>query len=160
MKNIAVYPGTFDPITFGHLDIVERACKIFDKVIIAIAANTNKNPLFNLEERVELATKAVNKFSNVEVKGFECLLMKFMRDENANIILRGLRAVSDFDYEFQLAGMNRHLDASIESLFLMPAESYTYISSSFVREIASLGGPVNQFVPEIVVAALKTKLNK
>lgn len=160
MHNIAVYPGTFDPITFGHLDLVERAARIFDRVIVAIAANTNKNPCFSLAERVELARAELQKFNNVSVLGFEILLIDFMRAQNANIILRGMRVVSDFDYEFQLAGMNRHLASDIESLFLMPAENYTYISSSFVREIASLGGNVAQFVPESVVLALKKKTGR
>jgi pantetheine-phosphate adenylyltransferase len=158
MKNIVVYPGTFDPITYGHLDLIERGSRIFDRVIVAIAANTNKKPFFTMEERVELAKQALTKFNNVEVYGFENLLMHFMKKHNANIILRGLRAVSDFDYEFQLAGMNRHLDSNIESMFLMPAESFTYISSSFVREIAQLGGEVTKFVPPVVVNALKEKL--
>ena len=160
MKNIAVYPGTFDPLTFGHIDLVERATKIFDKVIIAIAANTTKNPLFSLTERVQLAADIFKNYSNVVVQGFECLLMDFMRTENANIILRGLRAVSDFDYEFQLAGMNRALAPHIESLFLTPTEKFTYISSSFVKEIASLGGDVKAFVPKTIVEALCKKMRK
>src|SRR6185295_11670886 len=133
--------------------------RIFDQVIVAIACNKNKNPCFTLEERVDLAKEVLQPYSSVTVLGFEVLLIDFMRLHKANIILRGMRAVSDFDYEFQLAGMNRHLAADIESLFLMPAENYTYISSSFVREIASLGGDVTQFVPEIVVKALKKKMS-
>lgn len=160
MKNIAIYPGTFDPITFGHIDLIERAGLMFDKVIVAIAANSNKKPVFNLEERVQLAKQALGRLSNVEVAGFDTLLTEFMGKHGANIILRGLRAVSDFDYEFQLAGMNRRLAPKIESLFLMPGENFTYISSSFVREIASLGGDVSQFVPEIVATALKKKYGK
>jgi pantetheine-phosphate adenylyltransferase len=160
MKNIAVYPGTFDPITFGHIDLIERAARIFDQVIVAVAANKNKKPCFNLEERLSFAAEVLKKYSNVKVLGFEMLLIDFMRQHNAKIILRGLRVVSDFDYEFQLAGMNRNLASDIESIFLMPAESYTYISSSFVREIASLGGNVAQFVPEIVVKALQQKMKK
>lgn len=158
MKNIAVYPGTFDPITFGHIDIVERAARIFDRVIVAVAVNANKKPVFTIDERVALAQEVLGQHANVEVFGFDSLLMHFMQEHNANIILRGLRAVSDFDYEFQLAGMNRHLDATIESMFLMPAEKFTYISSSFVREIAQLGGEVKKFVPEIVVKALEAKI--
>lgn len=157
MNNIAVYPGTFDPITLGHVDLIERAARIFDHVIVAIAANKNKNPCFSLEERVALASVVLEKIKNVSVSGFEVLLIDFMRKQKANIILRGLRVVSDFDYEFQLAGMNRHLAADIESLFLMPAENYTYISSSFVREIAYLGGDVSPFVPKNVLVALKMK---
>lgn len=160
MKNIAVYPGTFDPITFGHIDLIERAARMFDQVIVAIAANSNKKPVFSLQERVELGSHVLSNHKNVEIVGFDNLLTEFMTARGANIILRGLRAVSDFDYEFQLAGMNRRLAPKIESLFLMPGENYTYISSSFVREIASLGGDVTQFVPENVVKALKIKCGK
>lgn len=160
MKNIAVYPGTFDPITFGHIDIVERAARIFDRVIVAIAISTNKKPLFTIDERVTLTKQVFASYSNVEVHGFESLLMNFMKIHHANIILRGLRAVSDFDYEFQLAGMNRHLDPKIESMFLMPAENFTYISSSFVREIAQLGGDVVKFVPDVVRTALNAKFGR
>lgn len=159
MNNTAVYPGTFDPITLGHVDLVERAARIFDKVIVAIAANTNKKPLFDLAERVALAKEALAKNKNVMVMGFESLLIHFMRQHDSKIILRGLRVVSDFDYEFQLAGMNRHLASDIDSVFLMPAENYTYISSSFVREIAMLRGDVKQFVPPNVAKALVNKLN-
>ena len=157
MKNIAVYAGTFDPITFGHIDLVERASRIFDQVIIAIAASPNKKPLFSLEERVELSKSALKHHQNIMVSGFDTLLLEFAKQHNANVILRGLRAVADFDYEFQLAGMNRSMNPDIESMFLMPAEKYTYISSSFVREIASLGGDVSGFVPALVVNALKEK---
>jgi len=157
MKNIVVYPGTFNPITFGHIDLIERASRMFEKIIVAVAANENKNPLFSLEERVELAHQVLAKLSNVEVVGFKTLLTDFMHQRSANIILRGLRVVSDFDYEFQLAGMNRHLAPDIDSMFLMPAENFTYLSSSFVREIASLGGDVKKFVPDSVAAALNKK---
>lgn len=157
MKNTAVYPGTFDPITFGHMDLIERAAKMFDQVIVAIAANTKKQPLFTLEERTQIASEIFKKWSNVKVVGFDTLLTDFAKKHGVNIILRGLRAVSDFDYEFQLAGMNRQLAPHIESVFLMPAEKYTYLSSSFVREIASLKGDVTGFVPEIVVHALHKK---
>ncbi len=160
MKNIVVYPGTFDPITYGHMDLIERAARIFDRVIVAIAANANKSPLFSLLERIDLANQVLTKHKNVEVRGFESLLIHFMREHKANIILRGLRVVSDFDYEFQLAGMNRHLAPDVESMFLMPAENYTYISSSFVREIAALGGDVAQFVPDPVVKALNEKMSE
>ncbi len=158
MKNIAVYPGTFDPITYGHVDLVERASHLFDKIIVAVAANENKNPLFSLEERVGLCAHVLKKYQNVEVRGFESLLTDFAQQHQANILLRGLRAVSDFDYEFQLASMNRCLAPKIESLFLMPAENYTYLSSRLVREIASLGGDVKQFVPDVVFEALNKKL--
>jgi pantetheine-phosphate adenylyltransferase len=157
MKNKVVYPGTFDPITFGHIDLVGRAARMFDQVIVAIASNANKKPFFSIEERIDLAKQALSAHKNVQVLGFESLLMSFMREHNATMILRGLRVVSDFDYEFQLAGMNRMIDPSIESLFLMPAENYTYISSSFVREIASLNGDVSPFVPEMVAKALIKK---
>lgn len=157
MNHIAVYPGTFDPITFGHIDLVERATRLFGQVIVAIAENANKRPLFTLAERVSLAEQVLAKLKNVKVLGFGTLLTDFMKQQDAKIILRGLRVVSDFDYEFQLAGMNRNLDPKIESVFLMPAENYTYISSSFVREIASLGGNVKAFVPDVVVNALKNK---
>ena len=155
MKPRIVYPGTFDPITLGHVDLIERATKIFDGIIVAIAANTNKNPLFSLKKRVELAKKVLAKYKQVHVMGFDSLLIDFMHQHNARVILRGLRVVSDFDYEFQLAGMNRRLAPDIESIFLMPSERFTYISSSFVREVAMLHGDAAQFVPEVVATALK-----
>src|SRR5688572_13361965 len=157
MNNIVVYPGTFDSITFGHIDLIESASRIFHEVIVAIAINENKKPLFSLEERVELARASLSRFPNVRVAGFQNLLTHFMREQKAYLILRGLRVVSDFDYEFQLAAMNRHLAPEVESVFLLPAENYVYISSSFVREIAALGGDVAQFVPDIVVTALSKK---
>src|SRR6476620_6328599 len=127
MNKIAVYPGTFDPITFGHIDLIERAARIFDRIIVAIAASHNKKPCFTLEERMALAGDVLAKYNNVEIQGFDALLINFMREQDARIILRGIRAVSDFDYEFQLAGMNRNLAPDIESIFLMPAEKYSYI---------------------------------
>lgn len=160
MKNIAVYAGTFDPITFGHIDVIERAAQIFDQVIVAVAANQNKKPLFPLDERVALSTQVLRGQSNVEVQGFYGLLLDFVKQRGANVILRGIRAVADFDYEFQLASMNRHLNPNIESIFLMPAEKYLYISSSIVREIASLNGDVSGFVPPLVVQALQNKNQK
>lgn len=160
MKNSAVYPGTFDPITHGHVDLIERASRLFDKVIVAIATNPNKNPLFSLTERVALTRKVLSDFPSVEVHGFDNLLLDFAKSHGANVILRGLRAVADFDYEFQLASMNRYLNPEIESLFLMPAEKYMYISSSIVREIASLGGDITGFVPTLVVHAIHEKLGR
>lgn len=160
MKNIAVYAGTFDPITYGHVDLIDRASRIFDRVIIAVAASPNKQPLFSLDERVELAAKVLSQHQNVVVEGFNSLLLEFAKTHEANVILRGLRAVADFDYEFQLASMNRFMNPDIESMFLMPSEKYMYISSSIVREIAKLGGDVTGFVPPLVVKALESKYKK
>jgi pantetheine-phosphate adenylyltransferase len=156
MKHV-VYPGTFDPITNGHIDLVERACRLFDKVTIAIAASTKKNPLFSLEERVEQVTKVLGHLDNVEICGFDILLADLVKQKQANGVLRGLRAVSDFEYEFQLANMNRALMPEMESLFLTPAEHLSYISSSLVREIASLGGDVTKFVSPLIATELKTR---
>jgi len=158
MNNIAIYPGTFDPITRGHSDLVERSSKLFDRVIVALAANPGKTPVFSLEERIGLAQTTLADYDNVEICGFDGLLVDFAHQKGANIIVRGLRAVSDFEYEFQLAGMNRKLAPDIETLFLAPAEQYTYISSSLVREVASLGGDVSPFVHEKIVAELVRKL--
>lgn len=152
-----VYPGTFDPITNGHVDLVERACRLFDKVVVAIAASSKKNPLFSLEERVELTRNVLAHIPNVEVCGFDTLLADLVKEQQACAVLRGLRAVSDFEYEFQLANMNRALLPEMESLFLTPSEHLSYISSSLVREIASLGGDVSQFVPPLVQQSLQAK---
>jgi pantetheine-phosphate adenylyltransferase len=159
MKHV-VYPGTFDPLTNGHLDLVERACRLFDKVTVAIAASTKKNPLFSLEERVDLAKKLLSHLDNVEICGFDILLADFVKQKNASGVLRGLRAVSDFEYEFQLANMNRALLPEMESIFLTPSEHLSFISSSLVREIASLGGDVSKFVPPLIVEELKNKFNQ
>jgi len=152
-----VYPGTFDPITNGHVDLVERASRLFDNVVVAIAASRKKNPLFTLEERVDMSIEVLKHIDNVEVMGFDILLANFVRQQKAHGVLRGLRAVSDFEYEFQLANMNRALLPDMESLFLTPSEHLSYISSSLVREIASLGGDVSNFVPAIVQKALIEK---
>jgi len=155
-----VYPGTFDPITNGHIDLVERACRLFDNVIVAVAASNRKNPLFTLDERVALARETLAHVPNVTVCGFDILLVEFVRQQNAQAVLRGLRAVSDFEYEFQLANMNRALAPTMESIFLTPAEHLSYISSSIVREIAFLGGDVSKFVADPVKAALKLKFGQ
>lgn len=152
--NTVVYPGTFDPITNGHTNLVERAAKLFDKIIIAVAASPKKRPLFPLEQRVQLAEEVLSHLDNVTVVGFEVLLAEFVMEHDANIILRGLRAVSDFEYEFQLADMNRRLVPQAESLFLTPDNHLSYISSTLIREIANLGGNVAEFVDPIVVKAL------
>ncbi|WP_221793764.1 pantetheine-phosphate adenylyltransferase [Oceanobacter mangrovi] len=153
--NTVVYPGTFDPITNGHTDLVERAARMFDHIIVAVAANPKKRPMLDLERRVDLASEVLSHLRNVEVVGFDNLLAEFVRQRNANIILRGLRAVSDFEYEFQLANMNRVLAPNVESMFLTPAEKYSFISSTLVREIASLQGDVSNFVHPVVAKALQ-----
>lgn len=154
----AVYPGTFDPITNGHTDLIQRAARLFDRVIVAIAANPGKAPAFPLERRVELAREVLAELTNVEVCSFDCLLVDFLHQRGAAIILRGLRAVSDFEYEFQLASMNRQLAPDVETVFLTPAEQYAFVSSSLVREIAALGGDVSAFVHPKVVAALRERV--
>ncbi len=156
-NRIAVYPGTFDPITLGHEDIVRRAADLFDEVIVAVAGSTNKSTLFSLDERVALA-RDVFDASNINVVGFDGLLMQFVQDQGAQIVIRGLRAASDFEYEFQLAGMNRKLYPKLETLFLTPSEEYMFISSSLVREVATLNGDVHQFVSQNVEAAIHNKL--
>lgn len=157
MKNTVVYPGTFDPITDGHSDLIERAARLFGTVIVAIAANPQKKPLFTLDERIHLAKSVVAHCPNVKVMGFDNLLTEFAKQQRANVILRGLRVVSDFDFEFQLAGMNHKLAPDLESMFLMPAEQYTYVSSSLIREVAKLGGDVSSMVHREVNKALKDK---
>ena len=154
----AVYPGTFDPITYGHIDIIERARDIFDKVIVMVAQNPEKQPLFTDTERVTMIKKVVSKYRNVEVDSYDGLLVEFAKRKKATAIVRGLRAVSDFEYEFQMALMNRKLEANITTVFLMPHEKYTYLNSSLVREISRLGGDVSEFVPPIVRQLLSKKL--
>lgn len=157
---IAIYPGTFDPATLGHVDLICRAAKLFDEVVIAIAENPGKAPLFTLEERVSMLEESIVGLGNVRVIGFNNLLMDCAREQNANTILRGLRAVSDFEYEFQLAAMNRHLDPSIETTFLTPSESYAFVSSTLIKEVASLGGDVSEFVSPQVMKALQLAYSK
>ena len=154
MHNLVIYPGTFDPITNGHTDLIERAARLFDRVIVAVAESTPKKPALSLEMRVDLSKHVLSHLDNVEVCGFNSLLIDFAQQKKAHIILRGLRAVSDFEYEFQLANMNRKLCPQIESVFLTPAEQYSYISSTLVREIAALGGDVSPFVDAAVAEAL------
>ncbi len=157
MDTVAIYPGTFDPITNGHADLIQRARRRFDRVIVAVAGSTGKSTCFTLEERVSLARTAVSKIDDVEVMGFDGLLVKFAVAQGAGVILRGLRAVSDFEYEFQLASMNRKLAPGVETMFLTPDEGYSFISSSLVREIASLGGDVRSFVHPAVQEALNER---
>jgi pantetheine-phosphate adenylyltransferase len=159
-SRIAVYPGTFDPITNGHADLVARAAPLFDRVVVAVAQSTGKGPCFEMEERVELAKVALADIPNVEIRGFDTLLADFVREINAGVILRGLRAVSDFEYEFQLASMNRHLIPQAETLFLTPAEQYSFLSSSLVREIARLDGDVSGFVHPAVQQAMRRRWSK
>jgi pantetheine-phosphate adenylyltransferase len=155
MKRIAVYPGTFDPVTYGHVDLVERSLRMFDKVIVAIAANPKKAPLFQLAERIDMFRKALGRRSNVTIEGFDCLLVDYMKEKKAVGLIRGLRAVSDFEYEMQMALMNRRLDEDIETVFLMPSEEYSFITSTIVKEAASYGGDVSSLVPKIVVQKLR-----
>lgn len=156
----AIYPGTFDPITNGHIDLVQRAARLFDRVIVGVAESAGKQPVLPLNERLQLAQEALALagVANAEVCGFNILLVEFVKQQGASVIIRGLRAVSDFEYEFQLASMNRHLDADVETVFLTPAEQYSYISSSLVREIAKLGGDISRFVPANVAAALHNRM--
>ncbi len=156
----AVYPGTFDPLTRGHEDIVRRAAGLFDRVVVGIADSRGKHPVFTLDERVAIAREVLDSYANVEVFGFHGLLRDFARARHARVIIRGLRAVSDFDYEFQMAGMNRHLLPEVETIFLTPSDQYQFVSGSIVREIATLGGDVSQFVCPSVERRLKEKLGR
>jgi len=160
MQTTIIYPGTFDPITKGHTDLIERAARLFKHVIVAVAASTGKSPLLPHQERIDLVRQVVGSYSNVEVVGFHGLLIDFAKQQKVTVILRGLRAVSDFEYEFQLASMNRRILPSLETLFLTPGEHYSFISANLVREIAALGGDVSQFVHEEVAKALAKRYAK
>ncbi|HLW05803.1 MAG TPA: pantetheine-phosphate adenylyltransferase [Azoarcus sp.] len=154
---IAVYPGTFDPFTRGHEDLVRRGSRMFDRIIVGVAHSRGKTPLFNLDERIEIAREVCAPYSNIEVAGFGGLLMDFLKANNARVILRGLRAISDFEYEFQMAGMNRKLYPDVETVFLTPGDEYMFISATMVREIARLGGDINKFVHPHIIERLKYK---
>ena len=160
MKNTAIYPGSFDPITNGHLDLIHRASKLFDEVIIAITHNTNKTGFLSIEKRILTVNNSVNSLTNIRVLSFNSLLVDFAKKHNAKIIIRGLRAVSDFEYEFQLSGMNKRLNPHIETLFMTPSEEFANISSSLVREILLLGGDISAFVPETVKSILLERNSK
>ncbi len=153
-----IYPGSFDPLTNGHLDVIQRAAKLFDQVIVAVAKNESKTPLFALEERLQLVNASIAHLANVRADAFDCLLVDYVERQSAQAIFRGLRAVSDFEFEFQLALMNRKLNERIETIFMMPKDTYTFLSSRIVKEIARLGGDVSSFVPPVVQSALKSRL--
>ena len=157
MTQRAIYPGTFDPMTKGHVDLIERACKLFDEIVIAIAASEAKNPLFTLDERIQIAEKIFEGNNKVKVVGFSGLLVDLAKDNNAKILIRGLRVVAEFEYEFQVANMNRAMMPELESVFLTPKEQYSYISSSLVKEICKMGGDVSEFVDPISLSELKRK---
>ncbi len=157
MHTKVIYPGTFDPITNGHIDIIRRASRLFSSVVVGVAENKVKKPFFTVAERIDFIKQVTYELNNVSVVGFDCLLIDFVKQQNAQVILRGLRAVSDFEYEFQLAGMNRNLSKDIETVFLTPAVDLMYISSSLVREIALLKGDVSKFVPKVVAEALRNR---
>ncbi len=156
----AIYPGSFDPLTNGHLDVIERAVKLFDRVVVAVARNESKQPLFTLEERLQLVRRSVKHLKTVEADAFDCLLVDYAVQRSAQAVVRGLRAISDFEFEFQLALMNRKLNENVETIFMMPKDTYTFLSSRMIKEIARLGGDVSAFVPAHVRAALARKLKE
>jgi pantetheine-phosphate adenylyltransferase len=160
MKKIGVYPGTFDPVTYGHIDIIKRSLKVFDKVIVAVAPNPQKAPLFDINERVFMIQEATRGLKNLEIEQFQGLLVEFVKRQSGTAVIRGLRAVSDFEYELQMALMNRKLDPEVETVFMMPSEEYTYLTSSIVKAVASYGGEVKDFVPDVVLKKLKEKLRE
>ena len=158
MKKIAIYPGSFDPVTYGHMDIIKRGLKIFDKVIVAVAHNAEKNPLFDVSERVALLKKSLKGIKRVEVDDFRGLVVKYVKHKKATVVIRGLRMISDFEYEFQMALTNRKLSSDVETIFMMPSESYSYLSSKLIKEAASLGADLKAFVPHFVEKKIKEKL--
>lgn len=158
MKNIAIYPGSFDPVTYGHLDIIKRAVKIFDKVIVAVAHNSEKDPLFSVPERVELLKKATKAIKGVKIDDFHGLVVDYVKSKKLRVVIRGLRMISDFEYEFQMALTNRKLSTDVETIFMMPSEAYSYLSSKLIKEAASLGANLKGFVPSFVEKAIKAKL--
>jgi len=160
MKRIAVYPGTFDPVTNGHVDLAERSLRMFDRVIVAVAANPKKQPLFELRERIIMFKKATMGYRNLVIEGFDGLLVDYVKEKKAVAIIRGLRAVSDFEHEMQMALMNRRLDNTIETVFMMPNEEYSFITSTIVKEAASYGGDVSSLVPKVVVEKLRKRFGK
>lgn len=160
MSKIAIYPGTFDPITNGHIDLIQRTLKIFDEVIIAVAPTPRKQPLFTLEERIQLIKQSIKNLKRAKVESFDGLLVDYVKKEKGVAIVRGLRAISDFEYELQMALMNRYLDTNIEAVFMMPSEEYTFLSSTMVKEVASFGGGVKGFVPDVVEKALREKFSR
>lgn len=160
MKKTAICPGTFDPITNGHIDLVKRGLRIFDEVIIAVAASPKKQPLFTIKERLKLVADVVKNFKNVRVEAFDGLLVEYVKSKKGIAVIRGLRAVSDFEYELQMALMNRKLDLKIETVFMMPSEEYTFLTSTIIKEVASFGGSVKGLVPEVVEKAVKEKFRK
>lgn len=156
---IAVYPGSFDPITYGHLDIIKRASKVFDKVIVSVLFNPSKRPMFDLEERTFMISESIKDLGNVEVDTFVGLLTDYAKDKNADVIIKGLRAVSDFEYEFQMALMNKSLNEELETMFMMTSDTYSYLSSSLVKEVSKFGGDISKYVPSVVVKSLRNKIS-